>query len=47
MLNELKLGLFFWFVSADPVAVMQMLAPERPIVRTDEIVVFDNSELIV
>src|SRR5260370_39223438 len=47
MLDELKLGLFLGFIPANPIAVMQMLSPEGAIVRTEYVVVFDDSMLIV
>ncbi len=47
MLDELKLGPFLGFIAANPIAVMQMLSPKRAIVRTKEVVVFDNSMLVV
>jgi hypothetical protein len=47
MLDELKLGLFLGFIAANPIAVMQMLTPEGAIVRTEYVVVFDDSMLIV
>jgi hypothetical protein len=47
MLDELKLGFFLGFIAANPISVMQMLAPERAVVGTDEVVVLDDSALIV
>jgi hypothetical protein len=47
MLGELKLGLFLRFIPTNPIAMMQMLSPERAIVGTDGVIVFDDSMLIV
>jgi hypothetical protein len=47
MLDELKLGRFLGFISTNPIAVMQMLSPKGAIVGTDDVVVFDDSMLIV
>ena len=47
MLDQLKLRFFLGFIAADPIAVMEMLAPERAVVGADEIVVLDDSVFIV
>jgi hypothetical protein len=47
MLDELNLGLFLGFIPANPIAVMQMLAPEGAIVRTEYVVVFDDSMFVI
>jgi len=47
MLDELKLGLFLCFIATNPIAVMQMLSPQGAIVGTDDVIVFDDSMLIV
>src|ERR1700721_575502 len=47
VLDELKLGSFFCFISANPIAVMNMLAPEGAIERAYDIVVLNDSLLIV
>jgi hypothetical protein len=47
MLDELELRFFFRFIAANPISVMQMLAPERAVVGTDEVVMLDDSALIV
>ena len=47
MLDELKLGLFLGFIATNPIAVMQMLAPEGAIVGADEVVVLDDSVFVV
>src|SRR5882762_8191864 len=47
MLNELKLGLFFGLIAPNPVAVMQMLAPQRAVVRADDVVVIDDTIFVV
>ena len=46
-LNELKLRLFFRFIATNPISVMKMLAPEGPIERADEVVMLDDSLLVV
>jgi len=47
MLDELLLRLLFGFISVDPVAVMQMLAPQFVVVGADDIVMLDDLALCV
>ncbi len=47
MLDELQLRSFLRFIPANPVAVMQMLSPQGAIVGAHDVVVFDDSMLIV
>jgi hypothetical protein len=43
MLDELLLRLLFGFISVDPVAVMQMLAPQFVVVGADDIVILGSA----
>jgi len=47
VLSELELRYFFRFVAANPITVMQMFAPKRVVVGADEIIMLDNSSLVV
>jgi hypothetical protein len=47
MLDELELRFFFGFIAADPISVMEMLAPEGAVIGADEVVVLDDSVLVV
>ena len=45
--GELELGLFFGFVAANPVAMMEVFAPEGVVVRTDLVVMLDDFAFVV
>jgi hypothetical protein len=47
VLNQLKLRLFFSFVAAGPIAVVQVFAPRFMVVRTDAIIVVSYFFLLV
>jgi len=47
MLDELKLCFFFGFIATNPIAVMQVFAPERAVVRTEDVVVLDDALFII
>jgi len=47
MLDELDLRGFFRFVATNPVAVVQMLAPQGVVVRASDVVVFNDFMLLV
>jgi len=47
MLGELELRLFFRFVPANPITMMQMFTPKRSVVGADKIIVLDNFSFIV
>ncbi len=47
MLDQLDLCSFFGFVAGDPIAVVKMLAPEGKVVGTDDIIMFDDFQLVV
>jgi hypothetical protein len=47
MVDELDLRGFLRFIATDPVAMVYMLAPQRAVVRTNEVVVFNNFVLLV
>src|SRR5260221_540888 len=44
MLDELKLRFFLGFIPTNPKSMMQMLAPERAIVGTNDVVVLEDFE---
>jgi hypothetical protein len=47
MVNELNLGLFLCFIAANPIAMMQMIAPQLVKMGTHQIIEFPDFFLIV
>jgi hypothetical protein len=47
MLDQLELRSFLRFIPSNPIPVVNMLAPERAIIGTDDVVVFDDFLLVV
>ena len=47
MINQLNLGLFLGFVATHPIAVMQVLSPERAIVGAEDVVVLNDPKLVI
>jgi hypothetical protein len=47
MLDQLKLRSLLRFIAANPIPVVNMFAPQRAIVRADDVVVLDDFLLVV
>jgi hypothetical protein len=47
MLDELNLSLFLGLVAANPVAMMQMLPPQRVVIGTYTVIVISDSFFMV
>src|SRR5215472_3618004 len=47
VLSELLLRQLFGFVAPNPITMMQMFAPKRAVIGTDDVVVLDDFSLVV
>ena len=47
MLDKLQLCDFFGFIAADPIPVVEMLAPKRALVRAGTVVMVEDALLVI